>query len=152
MSCHYVWYWIAKTIDFHPFFPHSFVVDHKPQDSKLFLRTLVQVCVAADEFMKKNISFPKTYAGETWWTQEKQELCERVMVTRLHLYNKWIKVIFSSVPSNLFTKYIWNYCSNWCRNIWKKPSTEIFWGCNSIPGRNVHIQYHLWFLENTPNN
>lgn len=43
---------------------YNFVVDNKPQDSKAFLRTLVK---------------------------ERQELCERVMVTRLHLYNKWIK-------------------------------------------------------------
>jgi hypothetical protein len=42
----------------------SFVVNNKPQDSKLFLRVLVK---------------------------EKQELGERVMVTRLHLFNKWVK-------------------------------------------------------------
>jgi hypothetical protein len=43
----------------------SFVVNNKPQDSKLFLRVLVK---------------------------EKQQLGERVMVTRLHLFNKWVKV------------------------------------------------------------
>lgn len=43
---------------------YNFVADNKPQDSKVFLSVLVK---------------------------ERQELCERVMVTRLHLYNKWIK-------------------------------------------------------------
>jgi len=43
---------------------YNFVVNNKPQDSKLFLRTLVK---------------------------ERQELGERVMVTRLHLFNKWVK-------------------------------------------------------------
>jgi hypothetical protein len=43
---------------------YNFVVNNKPQDSKLFLRVLVK---------------------------EKQELGERVMVTRLHLFNKWVK-------------------------------------------------------------
>eukprot|EP00850_Spirogloea_muscicola_P016923 SM000141S00867 [mRNA] locus=s141:161049:162408:+ [translate_table: standard] len=42
----------------------SFVVNNKPQDSKTFLRLLVK---------------------------ERQELGERVMVTRLHLFNKWVK-------------------------------------------------------------
>jgi hypothetical protein len=44
---------------------YNFVVNNKPQDSKLFLRVLVK---------------------------EKQQLGERVMVTRLHLFNKWVKV------------------------------------------------------------
>lgn len=43
---------------------YNFVVNNKPQDSKLFIRILVK---------------------------EKQELGERVMVTRLHLFNKWVK-------------------------------------------------------------
>ncbi|XP_024385588.1 chaperonin-like RbcX protein 2, chloroplastic isoform X3 [Physcomitrium patens] len=43
---------------------YNFVVSNKPQDSKLFLRSLVK---------------------------ERQELGERVMVTRLHLFNKWVK-------------------------------------------------------------
>ncbi|CAM6093973.1 unnamed protein product [Calypogeia fissa] len=43
---------------------YNFVVNNKPQDSKLFLRLLVK---------------------------ERQELGERVMVTRLHLFNKWVK-------------------------------------------------------------
>lgn len=43
---------------------YNFVVQNKPQDSKLFIRSLVK---------------------------ENQELAERVMVTRLHLFNKWVK-------------------------------------------------------------
>ncbi|KAI5080478.1 hypothetical protein GOP47_0003661 [Adiantum capillus-veneris] len=43
---------------------YRFVVENKPQDSKVFLSMLVK---------------------------ERQELGERVMVTRLHLYNLWIK-------------------------------------------------------------
>ncbi|KAG7035863.1 Chaperonin-like RbcX protein 2, chloroplastic, partial [Cucurbita argyrosperma subsp. argyrosperma] len=43
---------------------YDFVVNHKPGDGKRFIRTLVK---------------------------EKQDLAERVMVTRLHLYNKWVK-------------------------------------------------------------
>ncbi|KAG0565895.1 hypothetical protein M758_7G020800 [Ceratodon purpureus] len=43
---------------------YNFVVNNKPQDSKLFVRILVK---------------------------ERQELGERVMVTRLHLFNKWVK-------------------------------------------------------------
>lgn len=45
-------------------FFYNFVVDNKPQDGKIFLQTLLK---------------------------EKQELGERVMVTRLHLFNTWIK-------------------------------------------------------------
>ncbi|KAL9679365.1 hypothetical protein QQ045_017224 [Rhodiola kirilowii] len=44
---------------------NSFVVNNKPGDGKRFLRTL---------------------------GKERHELAERVMVTRLHLYGKWIKV------------------------------------------------------------
>ncbi|KAK2967828.1 hypothetical protein RJ640_027722 [Escallonia rubra] len=43
---------------------YDFVVSNKPGDGKRFIRTLAK---------------------------EKQELAERVMVTRLHLYAKWIK-------------------------------------------------------------
>ncbi|XP_054818463.1 chaperonin-like RbcX protein 2, chloroplastic [Prosopis cineraria] len=43
---------------------YNFVVSNKPEDGKLFLRTL---------------------------GKEHQELAERVMVTRLHLYGKWVK-------------------------------------------------------------
>eukprot|EP00270_Netrium_digitus_P020097 TRINITY_DN815_c0_g1_i10.p1 TRINITY_DN815_c0_g1~~TRINITY_DN815_c0_g1_i10.p1 ORF type:complete len:239 (+),score=39.13 TRINITY_DN815_c0_g1_i10:142-858(+) len=43
---------------------YKFVAENKLRDSKLFIRSLVK---------------------------ENQELAERVMVTRLHLYNKWIK-------------------------------------------------------------
>eukprot|EP00246_Nothoceros_aenigmaticus_P012075 TRINITY_DN3575_c0_g1_i2.p2 TRINITY_DN3575_c0_g1~~TRINITY_DN3575_c0_g1_i2.p2 ORF type:complete len:233 (+),score=25.23 TRINITY_DN3575_c0_g1_i2:422-1120(+) len=43
---------------------YNFVVNNRPQDSKYFLRILVK---------------------------EKQELGERVMVTRLHLFNNWVK-------------------------------------------------------------
>jgi len=43
---------------------YSFVAVNKPTDGKLFLRAL---------------------------SKERQELAERVMVTRLHLYGKWIK-------------------------------------------------------------
>eukprot|EP00270_Netrium_digitus_P020103 TRINITY_DN815_c0_g1_i5.p1 TRINITY_DN815_c0_g1~~TRINITY_DN815_c0_g1_i5.p1 ORF type:complete len:249 (+),score=44.58 TRINITY_DN815_c0_g1_i5:142-888(+) len=43
---------------------YEFVAENKLRDSKLFIRSLVK---------------------------ENQELAERVMVTRLHLYNKWIK-------------------------------------------------------------
>lgn len=43
---------------------YNFVAHNKPGDGKRFLRTLVK---------------------------EKQDLAERVMVTRLHLYGKWIK-------------------------------------------------------------
>ncbi|KAG6553755.1 hypothetical protein Mapa_004670 [Marchantia paleacea] len=43
---------------------YNYVVNAKPQDSKVFLQRLVK---------------------------EKQELAERVMVTRLHLFNKWVK-------------------------------------------------------------
>ncbi|MCO5561137.1 hypothetical protein L7F22_014758 [Adiantum nelumboides] len=46
---------------------YRFVVENKPQDSKVFLSVLVK---------------------------ERQELGERVMVTRLHLYNLWIKVVY----------------------------------------------------------
>ncbi|KAJ7570635.1 hypothetical protein O6H91_01G129600 [Diphasiastrum complanatum] len=49
--------------DQHTWF-HDFVVKNKPQDGKLFLRALVK---------------------------ERRELGERVMVTRLHLFNKWVK-------------------------------------------------------------
>eukprot|EP01018_Ginkgo_biloba_P032719 Gb_02161 [translate_table: standard] len=44
---------------------YNFVVNNKPGDGKSFLRLLVK---------------------------ERQELAERVMVTRLHLFNKWVKV------------------------------------------------------------
>ncbi|OVA19407.1 Chaperonin-like RbcX [Macleaya cordata] len=43
---------------------YDFIVNNKPGDGKRFLRTLAK---------------------------EKQDLAERVMVTRLHLYGKWIK-------------------------------------------------------------
>lgn len=43
---------------------YNFIVNNKPGDGKRFLRTL---------------------------NKEKQELAERVMITRLHLYGKWIK-------------------------------------------------------------
>ncbi|KAA0041415.1 RcbX domain-containing protein [Cucumis melo var. makuwa] len=43
---------------------YNFVVNHKPGEGKRFIRTLVK---------------------------EKQDLAERVMITRLHLYNKWVK-------------------------------------------------------------
>ncbi|XP_044482370.1 chaperonin-like RbcX protein 2, chloroplastic isoform X2 [Mangifera indica] len=43
---------------------YSFVVSNKPGDGKRFIRTLVK---------------------------EKQDLAERVMITRLHLYGKWVK-------------------------------------------------------------
>lgn len=43
---------------------YNYVVDSKPNDGKRFLRDLVK---------------------------ERQELGERVMVTRLHLFNKWVK-------------------------------------------------------------
>ncbi|KAJ1293086.1 hypothetical protein BS78_01G041400 [Paspalum vaginatum] len=43
---------------------YNFVAVNKPTDGKLFLRAL---------------------------TKERQELAERVMITRLHLYGKWIK-------------------------------------------------------------
>ncbi|GAQ80582.1 chaperonin-like RbcX protein [Klebsormidium nitens] len=43
---------------------YSFVVENQPQDSVVFIRKLVK---------------------------EKQELAERVMVTRLHLFNQWVK-------------------------------------------------------------
>jgi len=43
---------------------YDFIVENKPGDGKRFIRTLVK---------------------------EKQDLAERVMVTRLHLYGKWVK-------------------------------------------------------------
>ncbi|CAN6314773.1 unnamed protein product [Urochloa humidicola] len=43
---------------------YNFVAVNKPTDGKLFLRAL---------------------------SKERQELAERVMITRLHLYGKWIK-------------------------------------------------------------
>ncbi|XP_022148835.1 chaperonin-like RbcX protein 2, chloroplastic [Momordica charantia] len=43
---------------------YDFVTNHKPGDGKRFIRTLVK---------------------------EKQDLAERVMITRLHLYGKWVK-------------------------------------------------------------
>jgi len=43
---------------------YNYVVDNKPRDGKRFLRNLVK---------------------------ERQELGERVMITRLHLFNKWVK-------------------------------------------------------------
>lgn len=43
---------------------YDFIVENKPSDGKRFIRTLVK---------------------------EKQDLAERVMVTRLHLYGKWVK-------------------------------------------------------------
>lgn len=43
---------------------YDYVATHKPTDGKLFIRNLAK---------------------------EKQELAERVMITRLHLYGKWIK-------------------------------------------------------------
>jgi hypothetical protein len=43
---------------------YDFIVTNKPGDGKRFIRTLVK---------------------------EKQDLAERVMVTRLHLYGKWVK-------------------------------------------------------------
>jgi len=43
---------------------YSFVTEHPPQDSVVFIRALVK---------------------------QKQELAERVMVTRLHLFNQWVK-------------------------------------------------------------
>ncbi|XP_024524194.1 chaperonin-like RbcX protein 2, chloroplastic [Selaginella moellendorffii] len=43
---------------------YNFVGNNKPQDSKVFIRLLVK---------------------------ERQELAERVMVTRLHLFGKWVK-------------------------------------------------------------
>ncbi|XP_044506211.1 chaperonin-like RbcX protein 2, chloroplastic [Mangifera indica] len=43
---------------------YDFVVSNKPGDGKRFIRTLVK---------------------------EKQDLAERVMITRLHLYGKWVK-------------------------------------------------------------
>ncbi|PWA63119.1 Chaperonin-like RbcX [Artemisia annua] len=43
---------------------YDFVVENKPTDGKRFLRTL---------------------------QKEKHELAERVMVTRLHLYGRWVK-------------------------------------------------------------
>lgn len=37
--------------------------------------------------------------------QEKQELGERVMVTRLHLFNKWVKVCHSMwIPVGIITE------------------------------------------------
>ncbi|KAK3008232.1 hypothetical protein RJ639_014838 [Escallonia herrerae] len=49
---------------------YNFVRSHEPEDGRLFLQALAK---------------------------EKQELAERVMITRLHLYSKWIKV--RSLPS-----------------------------------------------------
>ncbi|KAK2992339.1 hypothetical protein RJ640_015427, partial [Escallonia rubra] len=43
---------------------YNFVRSHEPEDGRLFLQALAK---------------------------EKQELAERVMITRLHLYSKWIK-------------------------------------------------------------
>ncbi|KAG1368753.1 Chaperonin-like RbcX protein 2, chloroplastic [Cocos nucifera] len=45
---------------------YNFVADNKPSDGKQFLRVL---------------------------GKEKQDLAERVMITRLHLYGKWIKLM-----------------------------------------------------------
>ncbi|XWS73551.1 hypothetical protein CRYUN_Cryun02cG0139200 [Craigia yunnanensis] len=45
---------------------YQFVATNKPSDGKRFIRILVK---------------------------EKQELAERVMITRLHLYGKWVKVM-----------------------------------------------------------
>eukprot|EP00249_Psilotum_nudum_P016559 c25883_g1_i1 orf=681-1436(-) len=58
---------LAQLHEMHPMqysWFYNFVVHNKPQDSKYFLRVLVK---------------------------ERQELGERVMVTRLHLFNKWVK-------------------------------------------------------------
>jgi len=106
--------WIVTLI----MWDRSFVVNNKPQDSKLFLRTLVKVQVSPFAtvcnilFSIFNFQFMYCCCSDLFrWSfcavrcdsvllifkvsifqQERQELGERVMVTRLHLFNKWVKV------------------------------------------------------------
>lgn len=75
----------------------SFVVSNKPGDGKRFLRILVKVSIHQ---IRQTVLIPKIIPQLTPCQcteildtqQEKQDLAERVMVTRLHLYGKWIKV------------------------------------------------------------
>ncbi|XP_068642792.1 chaperonin-like RbcX protein 2, chloroplastic isoform X2 [Aristolochia californica] len=61
---------------------YNFVAANKPGDGKRFIRTL---------------------------GKEKQDLAERVMVTRLHLYGKWIKVCCTSSKNVIMQKFIKKY-------------------------------------------
>lgn len=69
--------------------PCSFMANNKPTDGKRFLRSLAKVFDSLASFPDSKIStliILKKF-------QEKQDLAERVMITRLHLYGKWIKVM-----------------------------------------------------------
>ncbi|CAN7140651.1 unnamed protein product [Brassica rapa subsp. narinosa] len=62
---------------------NSYVVSNRPTDGKRFLRTL------GKKFSCSNFGY-----GSTMFSlglNESQELAERVRITRLHLYGKWIK-------------------------------------------------------------
>lgn len=74
----------------------SFVADNVPCSATRFLQTLVKVSIQID-FQKKTSLGGKrrlrTVVLIPWLLmQERQELAERVMITRLTLYGRWIKV------------------------------------------------------------
>ncbi|KAL0843360.1 hypothetical protein Bca101_016605 [Brassica carinata] len=56
---------------------YNYVVSNRPTDGKRFLRKLGKVGL--------------NVADSSFGELENQELAERVMITRLHLYGKWIK-------------------------------------------------------------
>ena len=122
----------------------SFVVNNKPQDSKLFIRTLVKVpvcpfatvctilfnsCYIKSSSSKTCFVVAVIFSGDHFrhsyavrydsvllifkfsiFQQERQELGERVMVTRLHLFNKWVKVS----PHY----HLWKKIYGLCHKIW----------------------------------
>ncbi|PWZ57593.1 Chaperonin-like RbcX protein 2, chloroplastic [Zea mays] len=73
---------------------YNFVAVNKPTDGKHFLRALGKV-YAQSHTHTARINPQKSVLGKSAshssTLQERQELAERVMVTRLHLYGKWMK-------------------------------------------------------------
>lgn len=82
----------------------SFVVNNKPNNGKRFLQALGKVFLFTisllsfivsnyGEWMKSSCSVLTCRRLFALLQQERHDLAERVMVTRLHLYGKWAKVM-----------------------------------------------------------
>ncbi|CAH2072329.1 unnamed protein product [Thlaspi arvense] len=63
---------------------YNHIISNRPTDGKRFLRILGKVIRPCLELGMKDINTARE-------RRESQELAERVMITRLHLYGKWIK-------------------------------------------------------------
>ena len=121
---------IFKKLIFFQFFCfslRSFLLKNKPADGKIFIRKLGKVLKYLKAFIHLSLHAGidieliegdhcsvRTHHTSLLTWQEKQDLAERIMVTRLHLYGKWIKVRFLLLICVTFEFWHTRRGFSWC--------------------------------------